>query len=67
MDIIRPSKLYLAGLAPPDQWRALEKKGGGEGNRKPTRRAGEAWSMLGRWFTSQHPWAGLERRDRQES
>lgn len=30
MGIIRPSKLYLAGLAPPDQWRTLEKKGVGK-------------------------------------
>lgn len=27
MGIIRLAKLHLAGLPPPDQWRALEKKG----------------------------------------
>lgn len=53
MGIVRLSKLHLAGLPPPDQWRALEKKGEKKkkkGNQKPT-----GWERLGVYMESGTP------------
>lgn len=62
MGSIRPSKLHLAGLPPPDQWKALEKKGGGKGNQKPTGweslDVGEVEAPLG-WFGKERTAGGL--------